>query len=404
MANQPHAADDVSDELADEYLVELTHTADGERRTHLVVPVEAYRPSMLPPGGPPSALFQPLGTGDRLVVRLSDIVDVRLVHPDGPNPALLERVLSTLARVVAADPHLLAADTASAAIDAALAQENPAVTARAALVARRWSDGHDTSQDLLDSHRVDETALVNPLVELAEPGSPDVVIATALLSDIAAAAPVDALDAVPRLTTVAAEGDSAARQYAFYALACIASEYPEQVFPAVDVLVGGIESTDETVQSNASAALGRIASGYPDVAASIVNDLAALFESESATVRGNAAGLLADIADEHPAEVVAYVDELFAVLVDEESAHQTRINASVALLAAGEADPGAVRSHHQHLEEALEDPASPVRKNACALIGHSDAPVSLDPLRTLRDSDIDESVRDRAGWALERQQ
>jgi len=45
---------------------------------------------------------------------------------------------------------------------------------------------------------------------------------------------------------------------------------------------------------------------------------------------------------------------------------------------------------------------SNVRANACALVANSEAPVSIEKLRELRDSDPDETVRDRAEWAVSR--
>lgn len=419
MGNQSWSADDVSDERSEEYLVELTHTADDERRTHLVIPIEAYRPSMLPLGGPPSYLFQPLGGGERLLVQLPDIVDIHPVQTDGSNPDILENALAALEDIVATEPRLLASETVSAAINDAVEQEsseqrspsleqaNSTVTAHAAIIARRWVDGHgtrqdschDTSLDLINDQRIDKAVLVNGFIELADTESSNVATATELLSDIAASTPAAALDAIPQLTTIAAEADLVAQRYGFYALSCIASEYPEQVYPAVDVLTSGVESTDETVQTNATAAIGRIASGYPDIAAPLVADIAALVESDSKPVRGNAGGLLADIATYHPEEVVAYADELFELLGD--SVHQTRIHASIALLRAGEANPEAVRSHHSQLHEALDDPTPEVRANVCTLIHNSDAPVPVERLHEVRENDRNEIVRSRAARAVE---
>jgi hypothetical protein len=59
-----------------------------------------------------------------------------------------------------------------------------------------------------------------------------------------------------------------------------------------------------------------------------------------------------------------------------------------------------VAAEHEHLAAALHDTVSLVRANACLLIGNSEAPVSTETLRTLRDSDPDETVRQRASWAL----
>jgi HEAT repeat protein len=54
------------------------------------------------------------------------------------------------------------------------------------------------------------------------------------------------------------------------------------------------------------------------------------------------------------------------------------------------------------IEAALDDSSSTVRENACAIAGNAEAPVSVEKLRKLRESDPEESIRERAAWAISR--
>ncbi|MDZ5813110.1 HEAT repeat domain-containing protein, partial [Halorubrum sp. AD140] len=122
--------------------------------------------------------------------------------------------------------------------------------------------------------------------------------------------------------------------------------------------------------------------------------------SEHAPVRRNAVGLLGDIAQEHPALVIDHATEIADCLTDD--AADTRRNATITLLRAGEANPSAVKAEHEALSTALNDEDSTVRANACTLIGNTHAPVSVDRLQTLRDTDPNDRVQEEAARALNR--
>jgi len=64
--------------LADGYVLELTHRANGETKTHLVTHFEPERPSMTPLKGPPAFWFETVGSDGRFSVRLPT---VESVHP-----------------------------------------------------------------------------------------------------------------------------------------------------------------------------------------------------------------------------------------------------------------------------------------------------------------------------------
>ena len=63
-----------------------------------------------------------------------------------------------------------------------------------------------------------------------------------------------------------------------------------------------------------------------------------------------------------------------------------------------------MKAEHEHLEAALDDTDPAVHANACTLIGNAHAPVAVDRLRNLRESDPDERVRDQAAWSIKRLQ
>lgn len=193
-------------------------------------------------------------------------------------------------------------------------------------------------------------------------------VAARCIAQLAEKDPGVTVEAVPQLANAAESDDIRTRQWSMYSFAKIAANYPEEVLPAVDVLVGGVT--------------------------------AELLERDDPKIRANAAGSLGDLATGHPDTVIDYSSDVARLLTDDDP--EVRRNASITLLRAGEADPAAVRAEHEQLEAALDDDDPEVRANVCALIANSRAPVSKARLRELRSDDPEETVRDRATWALNR--
>ncbi|RZV12562.1 HEAT repeat protein [Natrinema hispanicum] len=220
------------------------------------------------------------------------------------------------------------------------------------------------------------------------------------LMELAEDDPQAVFDAVPTLSIALERDDVETRSYATYALASISKPYPEELLPAFDTLLELAEDENQAIQTNALSTVGHIVSGYPDAAVEFVDSIAALLESDKKRIRNNAAGLLGDIAQEHPEVVIEYADELAARFDDPNI--QARINASIALLRAEEADPSAIRAQSDWLEQALDDTSPEVRANACALIANSEVPASIEKLRELRKADLNETVKERASWAIQR--
>jgi HEAT repeat protein len=50
----------------------------------------------------------------------------------------------------------------------------------------------------------------------------------------------------------------------------------------------------------------------------------------------------------------------------------------------------------------LEDPSPEVRANVCLLIGNANVDISIEALEEVKENDLDETVRDRAAWAISR--
>lgn len=218
------------------------------------------------------------------------------------------------------------------------------------------------------------------------------------LMDLADGNPGAVIDAVPTLEIVLDNTDEKMRKYATYTLSCIAGSYPEEVVPTLQTLLDQIGDEDQGIKTNTLATVGKITSSYPDAAERVADKLAGLLDDDPKRIRNNAVGLLADIAQQHPGIVIEYAGPIAELLTDPNI--QARINASIALLAAGEADPEIIRAHHEYLERALDDPSPEVRANSCTLIANTKAPVPIERLRDLRENDLDETVRERAGWAV----
>ncbi|WP_265112062.1 HEAT repeat domain-containing protein [Halosolutus halophilus] len=419
------SADEVRDILNDGYVFELTYRTDGETKTHLVTHFEPERPSMTPLKGPPVFWFETVGTGEKFSVRLPDIESVHPVSYERLADPFVGAAFAAVRSQLEDDPETVDGETIRTMLADAVA-ESTSVDRREALrlamsTLQHRDDVRETAieavfelladeptaldraafQALWDSTKDDPLMLKGYVYELASYTSQESMYQpAACLMELAEADPGSVLDAVPALETAVAADTGTTQSYAVYTLSAVAEEYPEEVFPAVSVLIEALQSKNETTQTNALAALGKIASNYPDAAEPIVDELVALLDDEAKRVRNNAVGLLGDIAQEHPDIVIEHADPIAARLEDNNI--QARVNASLALLRAGEADPSAIRAQQNHLESALEDASPEVRANACSLIGNANVPIPIEELQELKANDLDETVRERAAWAITR--
>ncbi len=421
------SGDAVRDVLEEGYVFELTHRTDGEQKTHLVTHFEPDRPSMKPLKGPPAFWFETVGNDERFSVRLPKI--------EALHPVPYERLADPLAGVAfAAVRKQLEDDPASVdgvtlrsmlsdAVDGATSVDRCEALRLAMSAVKHRDDAHELAVDATfalladESSALDRAALqalheaandepavlkdhVGDLAAYASQDSMYQAAATRCLMEVAEADPASVLDAVPALEAAATAETESTQSYAVYSLSSIAATYPEEVFPAIDALIEGMQSEDETTQTNALAALGKIASNYPDAADPIVDELVAVLDADAKRVRNNAVGLLGDLAQEHPAVVIEYADQIAARLADNNI--QARVNASIALQRAGEADPAAIRAQQNQLETALQDPSPEVRANVCLLIGNANVSVPIEKLEEVKENDLDETVRERARWAISR--
>lgn len=417
--------EDVESVLENGYLFELTYRDDGRDRTFLVTHREPHRPSMVPLHGPPTFLFDAIAGGETHEVRLPDLIDLTPVSFDQLPEPVTTQALSALVEAVENDDERISDETIRQGIEQARTADG--FTLQGLKLALELLQNRDDAlvlcgvdivslltdakskfglvifDEILAQARESPDQLepaVSELATIAASESPYRKPATECLMEVAAANPTAALDAVPALATAATADDEGTRSFAVYALAQIADEYPEEVYPAVDALIESIGADDETLRTNALSTLGQIAGSYPDAATEIVDELVAMLDDEAKRVRNNVVGLLGDIAQEHPGVVIDHAEAIAKRLTDRNI--QARINASIALLEAGEADPDAVAAQHELLEEALTDASPDVRANVCVLIGNAETPVSVEQLRDLKENDPDETVRDRAAFAVQR--
>jgi hypothetical protein len=421
------SAGTVREVLADGYVFELTHREDGEQKTHLVTHFEPDRPSMMPLKGPPAFWFETVGNDERFSVRLHEIEALQPVPYDRLADPLAGAAFTAVRNQLEDDPASVDAELLRTMLSDA-ATDGPSVDRREALhlamaAVKHCDDFREVAveatfalladepsaldraalQALQEAATDDPTLLKDHVGDLAAYASQDSmyqVVATYCLMELAEAHPASVLDAVPALEVAATAESEPTQSYAVYALSCVAEAHPEEVFPAIAALIEAMQSADETTQTNALAALGKVASNYPDAAEPIVDELVTVLDADAKRVRNNAVGLLGDLAQEHPAVVIEYADQIAARL--EDTNIQARVNASIALQRAGEADPAAIRAQQERLETALDDPSPEVRANVCSLIGNAYVSVRIEKLEEVKEADLDETVRERAAWAITR--
>jgi len=421
------SADEVRNILADGYVFELTYRVDGEMKTHLVTHFEPERPSMTPLKGPPAFWFETVGNGERFSVRLPAVESVHPVPYERLRDPFSGAAFAAVRSRLEDDPETVDGETLRTMLADAVSEPTSVdrqEALRLAMTALQHRDDvreiaieavfelladeptaldRAAFQALWESTKDDPVTLKGHVSELAGYASQESMCQPAAahcLMELAEADPGSVLDAVPALETAVAADAETTQSYAVYALSNVAEEYPEEVFPAINVLIDAIQSSDETTQTNALAALGKIASNYPDAAELIVDELVTLLDDDAKRVRNNAVGLLGDLAQEYPEIVIEHADQIAARLEDNNI--QARVNASLALLRAGEADPSAIRAQQDHLESALQDPSPEVRANVCSLIGNANVPIPIEELQDLKANDLDDTVRERAAWAITR--
>ncbi|MBX0288617.1 HEAT repeat domain-containing protein [Haloarcula salinisoli] len=418
-------SNDTIQEILDEgTLFELTYEAADGEKTFLVTHRAAPRPSMIPLDGPPVFYFDAFGGEQTHKVTLPELRNLTPVSVDTLADPLMDHAISAMVTVADETPESVVVDDVLSAI-AATSDSDGDVYSVLQLVYLVIDDRTEAVETLVgpvlpllqDSETAIGRAILEQVLEQIE-AAPEsfeqhvqafialadhpVYGVTALrgLVELAEADATTVLDAIPALEVAATSDDEEARQWAVYALSVIAGDHPGAVYPAVDVLIECLQRGDESTLTNVLSALGKITSAYPDAAEPVTADLVALLDDESKRTRNNAVGLLGDIAQQHPDIVVEYAAPIAGRLSDPNI--QARINASSALLEAGEADPAAIRAQHEALEAALDDASPEVRANACTLIGNSEAPVSVELVKEVRDSDLDSTVRERAAMAVER--
>lgn len=208
------------------------------------------------------------------------------------------------------------------------------------------------------------------------------------------------IDLAPTLSALLESEDAAIRRNAMYVLSQIAREYPDEVRPLVPQLVTDVTSRDSNYLKNLLSTLGHVTDAYPDAARPVLEELAHLSEDSDQAVRGNAIGLIADVAKQHPSDVAPYVETLEARLEDDEAI--VRGNAASGVLHVAVENPDAVETAIPALVEILDDPDPSVRRATCKALAHLEATVAQEQLRSLAESDPEPSVREVAGWAVER--
>lgn len=375
------------------YLFEIGYVDDNDEQRVVGYHDEITRPSAQPLNGPPVFRFKPIVEGSSIRIRLPDLRELNPISFEQLPEPIWDSAASEVAGIADENAEQIPLEDVEFALEAI---QNDQVTAATGLqfIATVFREREAIRESIGDEFE----AMLHDRVELVTDREQAEAMAECF-ANVAEAAPVRVLNAVPAMASAANSATLETRRWLFYAFSNIAEEYPEELLPAVGVLIDCIGVSDETLRTNALSTLGKIVQAYPHAAGDITDSLADLLTSDDALVRMNAAGLLGDIAQSNPETVIELASELAESLTAEDE--QTRVNASIALLRAGEANPEAIRGEHEQLATALSDSSPIVRANTCTLIGNSDAPVPVEKLRSLED-DPDERVQETAAWALDR--
>ena len=416
---------------ADAQAVEIRYDAAGEEQTVLLHDASLDDRSVRRPAAAPALECIPVSpVTERFTVRL-DAID-RLAPADPPTALYTDSGQTPpaealgLRRLAEVDPESVPLPQLLSLLNREDGDPDPPADAMWALRSLAPSRPADcraailTLRTLLETDEFGQPGLaLSVLRELGEDSPADIApaihaIAPYLESDtemvrreasrcvatIAEEYPGDALDALPRLATVVADGESG-REYAVHAVSLVSRENPTAVKPMAGTLAALLveNSLSGTTRVNASAALGRVVSEYPGVGVDILDDVALLLESDNPKLRNNAIGLVGDVATVYADVVVPYLARITPLLtVDDRYA---RINASGVLSRIAEDFPEAVDSEVPVLIGLLGDESAIVRTNACWALGHLGTDRATDGLENLATDDPNPGTRKRAAWALD---
>ena len=242
---------------------------------------------------------------------------------------------------------------------------------------------------------------IDPVVDTVTADSRLVAAAaTRLLLYVAEHNPEAVLDAVPAFGSLLAPTPTRARRQALATVGLLAKPHPGAVRPLVPQLCSLLDTDDTTYRISSTAALGRVTAVYPAAATPAVPTLVAQLEADHPELRANAVGVLGDIAKEFPTDIAPYTDELAVRLTDDDPT--VRSNTAGAFARIASVKPRRVEPFTDTLIKLLDDEWTRSRVHACWALGRCDATAAADALAECHHTDPEESVRQRAAWALER--
>ena len=183
--------------------------------------------------------------------------------------------------------------------------------------------------------------------------------------------------------------------------ATLSVDYPARVEPAVPVLTAAVAADPERNGPAGLSALGRIArSDATAPSLAFVDEAIPLINHEDDSLRNNAIGCLGDVAHHTPSAVEDACPRIAAVL--DSADPRTRANAAVTIARVAAGTEAAVEPARGRLQPLLDDEYASVRANACLALGYGRVEVAADQLQELAREDPDETVRERASWAVDR--
>ena len=242
---------------------------------------------------------------------------------------------------------------------------------------------------------------IDPVVDTVTADSRLVAAAaTRLLLYVAEHNPEAVLDAVPAFGSLLTPTPTRARRQALATVGLLAKPHPGAVRPLVPQLCSLLDTDDTTYRISSTAALGRVTAAYPAAATPAVPTLVAQLDADHPELRANAVGVLGDIAREFPTDIAPYTDELAVRLTDDDPT--VRSNTAGAFARIASVKPRRVEPFTDTLIELLDDEWTRSRVHACWALGRCGATAAADALAECRHTDSEESVRQRAAWALER--
>jgi len=224
--------------------------------------------------------------------------------------------------------------------------------------------------------------------------------ATRLLAQVADHDPGVVVDAMSAFDSLLEPTPTRARRQALATVGLVAKTEPDAVRPLVPQLCSLLETDDTAYLISTTAALGRVTAAYPAAATPAVPTLLAQLTADSPELRANTVGILGDIAAEYPTDIAPYTDELAGLLSDDDPTVRSNTAGAFARIAA--VRPRHVTPFVDALIELLDDSWTRSRVHACWALGRCNAAAAADALAERRHTDPQESVRQRAAWALDR--